>query len=79
MGWETGYAVEGEDVEGWGGGGEGAVDLERVRWRGAGREGMTNLLVMLDSEVEEHWDYEGCVIVVPVVGEFFAGERGVAN
>lgn len=44
-----------------------------------GEEGGRYLLIMLDAEIQEHGDDEGCVLVVPVVGEFFAGEGGVAS
>ena len=39
---------------------------------------MTRLFVVLDSGVEEEWDNEGGVFVVPVVGELIRGHGGVA-
>ena len=50
-------------------------------WRGnvrggegrGGEKGGRYLLIMLDAEIQEHGDDEGGVLVVPVVGEFFAG------
>jgi hypothetical protein len=39
---------------------------------------VTRLFVVLDSGVEEEWDNEGGVFVVPVVGELIRGHGGVA-